>query len=343
MPASPVHHASLVDPALHSPALMDMLEIDMSRTLIEYVVDNVIETVDYALGRASSSSRGRSLSRHSEHANFTTFVSDVLHKAEIKVPVLLAALVYIDRAKPHIQIALEKWACERVFLGALIVANKYLNDSTLKNVHWALCTGVFGKRDVGRIEREFLDVLDFELSISEADLLSHHSYIMAAVHPRVSARGRSRMASRPRARSPLRSRALSRWSDDSSDMDVDSDSSLDSLSPPCTPDNHDQVAYVPALPKHAHHPEHAPHFVDTRTPSRPHVADAPVYSHASSPYPHRPPPARTNTALQLLHSFPRSIPHLRSHTPASYPPAPSSCRPLRHAHSVAPHATQVTA
>jgi hypothetical protein len=49
-----------------------------------------------------------------------------------------------------------------------------LNDSTLKNVHWALCTGVFGKRDVGRIEREYLDVLNFELKISEDDLLAHH-------------------------------------------------------------------------------------------------------------------------------------------------------------------------
>jgi hypothetical protein len=56
---------------------------------------------------------------------------------------------------------------------------QYLNDSTLKNVHWAMCTGVFGKRDVGRIERELLDVLDFELSILEADILSHHDGLSA--------------------------------------------------------------------------------------------------------------------------------------------------------------------
>lgn len=76
------------------------------------------------MGRPSSSSRGRSLSRHSEHAKFANFVADVIHKAEIKVPALLVTLAYIDRAKPHLQIALEQWACERVFLGALIVANK---------------------------------------------------------------------------------------------------------------------------------------------------------------------------------------------------------------------------
>ncbi|KAJ7694047.1 hypothetical protein B0H14DRAFT_3175155 [Mycena olivaceomarginata] len=52
-----------------------------------------------------------------------------------------------------------------VFLGALIVASKYLNDSTLKNVHWALCTEIFGKSDIGLVEREFLEVLDFQLSV----------------------------------------------------------------------------------------------------------------------------------------------------------------------------------
>ncbi|KIJ69204.1 hypothetical protein HYDPIDRAFT_24057 [Hydnomerulius pinastri MD-312] len=181
--SSPLHKASLVDPALHSPALLELLDIKLSRPVIEYVVDCVVDTVDYAMGRPSSSHRGRSLSRHSEHSSFATFVTNVLTRAEVTIPTILVSLVYIDRAKPHLQIALEEWACERVFLGAVMVASKYLNDSTLKNVHWALCTGVFGKRDVGRIEREFLDVLDFELSITEDDVLSHHDTLSAVALP----------------------------------------------------------------------------------------------------------------------------------------------------------------
>jgi len=46
-----------------------------------------------------------------------------------------------------------------------------------------VCTGVFGKRDIGRIEREFLDVLDFELSITENDIMAHHDAIMSLVAP----------------------------------------------------------------------------------------------------------------------------------------------------------------
>lgn len=182
--SSPVHKASLVDPALHSPALLELLEIKLSRPVIEYVVDCVVDTVDYAMGRPSSSShRGRSMSRRPEHTKFTAFVSNVLTRAEVTLPTLLVSLVYINRAKPHLQIALEEWACERVFLGAIMVASKFSNDSTLKNVHWALCTGVFGKRDVGRIEREFLDVLDFDLSITEDDILSHHDGLSSVAVP----------------------------------------------------------------------------------------------------------------------------------------------------------------
>jgi len=113
------------------------------------------------------------------------------------MPVLLATLVYITRAKPHLHIETEDWACERVFLGALMVASKvcpsadpralpvflqrssqFTNDSTLRNIHWALATGVFGKRDVNRIEREFLQVLAWQLNFTQADILVHHGAIV---------------------------------------------------------------------------------------------------------------------------------------------------------------------
>ncbi|KAI6045631.1 hypothetical protein EDC04DRAFT_2634101 [Pisolithus marmoratus] len=178
-----VHGGSLVDPALHSPALLELLEIKLSRPVIEYVVDCTVDTVNYAMGRPSSSKRGRSVARYSDYTPFTTFVTKVLARAEVSIPTLLVTLVYINRAKPHLQIALEEWACERVFLGALIIASKYLNDSTLKNVQWAFCSGVFGKRDIGRVEREFLEVLGFELSISEDDILSHHNSLSAIALP----------------------------------------------------------------------------------------------------------------------------------------------------------------
>ncbi len=304
-------------------------------------MDTVAETVDYALGRPSSSTRGRSMSRHSEQTKFTKFVTDVISKAEVKVPALLVTLVYINRAKPHIQIALEQWAHERVFLGALILANKvclfphtratfnqltssqYLNDSTLKNVHWALCTGVFGKRDIGRIEREFLDVLDFELGVSESDLLAHHDALLELSHaPRLPARPAHQHHARRRS-SPLGSR----WSVDSSEMDVDSESSFESVSLPRTPEPH---APAPAAP------------FPSAKPAESHVHFAAHDDGHEHHHHHR---ARAS-ALSILRSFP--IPHFHSHhQPHAATPMPHSgpaiAQPYHHLAPPAAHALPVRA
>ncbi|KAJ7753111.1 hypothetical protein DFH07DRAFT_744662, partial [Mycena maculata] len=178
---SPVHPASLVDPTTHSPALMQLLEIKLSRPVIDYVVDCVYETVDHALDHLpfSSPTRGPSPTPSNPRQKFASFVLNVLARADVSPATLLVALVYITRARPHIVIALRQYALERVFLGAFIVANKYTHDRALKNVDWALCTGVFRKRDIGRIEQEFLDVLDWELGVRDADLLAHHEGLVA--------------------------------------------------------------------------------------------------------------------------------------------------------------------
>ncbi|KAJ7807158.1 hypothetical protein B0H13DRAFT_1743571 [Mycena leptocephala] len=153
--SSPVHPASLVDPSTHSPELMQLLDITLSPSVIDYVVTCVADTVDYAFGQPST---------HADQlSSFTRFVSSTLSYADVAPATLLVALVYIARARAHLSIALAQWARERVFLGALIAASKYTQDSTLKNAHWALVSGVFGTGDIGRIEREFLEVLDWEL------------------------------------------------------------------------------------------------------------------------------------------------------------------------------------
>lgn len=46
-------------------------------------------------------------------------------------------------------------------------------------------TGVFGKRDIGLVEREFLAVLDFQLGVTEADVLALRSLASFRIRPRV--------------------------------------------------------------------------------------------------------------------------------------------------------------
>ena len=140
-------------------------------TLIEQVAQSTVEVINFALGIPPASSRGHPTTRANKYAEFTEFVTSVIERAEVIVSDILVALVYIQRARPYLSIQTEDWALHRVFLGALIVASKYTNNSTLKNIHWAMVSGTFGKRDVGRIEREFIEVLDWDFAINEADLL----------------------------------------------------------------------------------------------------------------------------------------------------------------------------
>ncbi|KAJ4486351.1 hypothetical protein J3R30DRAFT_3281810 [Lentinula aciculospora] len=136
--------------------------------------------------------RGRSRSRGhprpakmSHHSDTTSFVKRVLCKARVKMSEVLATLAYIDRAQPYLEISSDsKYLFERVFLGALIVATKFLNDSSLPNIHWAQCTRLFGKHDVCRIEREFLEVLDWELRLTEDDLLAHYDSLILVAFPK---------------------------------------------------------------------------------------------------------------------------------------------------------------
>ncbi|KAF9652889.1 hypothetical protein BDM02DRAFT_3088436 [Thelephora ganbajun] len=235
--SSSLHPASLVDASLHSTATLQLVDLALTDCLIDYVTQSTVEAVDFALGRVSSSTTNpKDVYRH---AGFTEFVSNVLSRSEVKAPVILVSLVYIHRAIPFLSIGTEQWARERVFLGALILAAKYTNDSTLRNVHWALCTGVFGKRDVGRIEREFLQVLNWDLSISEDDILSHHHAIYSL--PGIPDSPLVATSSSNYSRSlDMEENEISSWSD--SDDSCSSDSSLSPITPPLNLSGHESYS-----------------------------------------------------------------------------------------------------
>jgi hypothetical protein len=106
---------------------------------------------------------------------------------------------------------------------------QYHNDTSLKNPQWALTTGVFSPRDISRIEREFLDVLDFQLRVTEADLLTlERPFISAFFSPK------HRVAHAPSSSSDYKQQdaeedeeeeedSSSRWSDSDEEEDATTD------------------------------------------------------------------------------------------------------------------------
>ena len=130
---------------------------------------------------------------------------DLVHRSRIGISVILVALVYLERARPQFKISDQRWACERILIGALVLASKviviqlpcmprqtfdarasisqYVSDYTIKNARWARWSGTFSKEDIGRMERELLDILDWNLSIAEGDVMAHHEHLSSLALP----------------------------------------------------------------------------------------------------------------------------------------------------------------
>lgn len=68
----------------------------------------------------------------------------------------------------------------RVFLAALICAAKYLNDSSPKNKHWQRYAALFSLAEVNLMEKQLLYLLDYDLRVTEPELLVHYAPFIRA-------------------------------------------------------------------------------------------------------------------------------------------------------------------
>ena len=55
----------------------------------------------------------------------------------------------------------------RVFLATLIVAAKYLNDSSPKNKHWTKHANLFDNAEINLMESQLIFLLDFDLWVDD--------------------------------------------------------------------------------------------------------------------------------------------------------------------------------
>ena len=119
---------------------------------------------------------------------FVFFVQKMTHLAQINARTLLVALIYLQRAKSN----LPKRAVgsddtnHRMFLGSLLVASKFLQDSSwsiatpLTNRRvYEICGGLFSLQDVCQLERAFLNLICYDCFVDEEILnqfvVSHRS------------------------------------------------------------------------------------------------------------------------------------------------------------------------
>ncbi|EAA31170.1 hypothetical protein GE21DRAFT_8829 [Neurospora crassa] len=119
------------------------------------------------------------------------FISQLVVSSNVQVPTLMSSLVYLRRLKSRLQPNAKGLRCttHRIFLAALILAAKYLNDSSPKNKHWASYTNMsssaynfgFSRTEVNLMEKQLLCLLDWELRITEEDLYRELDYFLAPI------------------------------------------------------------------------------------------------------------------------------------------------------------------
>ncbi|KAK3342531.1 hypothetical protein B0H65DRAFT_222397 [Neurospora tetraspora] len=131
------------------------------------------------------------------------FISQLVVSSNVQVPTLMSTLVYLRRLKSRLQPNAKGLRCttHRIFLAALILAAKYLNDSSPKNKHWASYTNMsssaynfgFSRTEVNLMEKQLLCLLDWELRITEEDLYRELDYFLAPIRRDIEVRHARRM------------------------------------------------------------------------------------------------------------------------------------------------------
>lgn len=160
-----------------------------SNSIIPFLVE-VAATKAYQLIPCAAASI--SFTSHDKYHSVTSrtipplleFIQNLVY-ATHAIPVsILVSMALLDRlgSKLPPKVSGSSETCHRVFLAALILANKLLYDVPMKNLVWSECSGgLYSVAEINLMEKQFLEFIDFNTNVKEEEiwhqfnLVFHHS------------------------------------------------------------------------------------------------------------------------------------------------------------------------
>ncbi|KAF9076687.1 cyclin-domain-containing protein [Rhodocollybia butyracea] len=191
------HPASLIEISAHDPQLVRLMSSRINMEMVDYIARQAANIV--CIEGESPIIASSVVSIPSPNCSYNSvasvplrdFIGHLVRRAHVQVSTLLATLIYLERLRSRLPIftrGTTPSTRHRLFLATLIVASKYLNDSTLKNKHWAQCAVFFSLKEITLMETELLNFLDYDLRFDEEEACRTFAHFMVTPAQRASTR-----------------------------------------------------------------------------------------------------------------------------------------------------------